>query len=157
MNNVISINWQWLNFDALSNTQLYQLLKLRQDVFILEQKCLYSDMDDVDANCIHLLGYQGETLTAYLRLIPAQYHASNNIALGRIISLASSRGAGLGLAMMQQAMDYTLEHYPNINIQLGAQCYLQAFYEKFNFKAISEPYDEDGIMHIDMLFTRKNN
>ena len=157
MNNAISINWQWLSFDELSNTQLYQLLKLRQDVFVVEQDCIYSDMDNLDFNCIHLLGYQGETLTAYLRFIPAEFHSSNNIAFGRIISLAVNRGAGIGLAMMQQAMDYAFEHYPKLNIQLGAQCYLQAFYEKFNFKAISEPYDEDGIMHIDMLFKRENN
>jgi ElaA protein len=157
MNNTVSINWQWRSFDELNNTQLYQLLKLRQDVFILEQECLYPDIDGLDSNCIHLLGYEGEILAAYLRFIPPEYHSSNNIAFGRITSLALKRGVGIGFAIMHQAMDYALEHYPNLNIQLGAQCYLQGFYEKFNFKAISEPYDEDGIMHIDMLFKRENN
>jgi len=143
--------WSWFEFQQLSNIQLYDLLKLRQDVFIIEQNCIYPDIDGLDQKCRHLLGYDDEQLVAYLRLIPANYHGSGNIALGRIISLASKRGTGIGKTMMQQALLYASQHLPKQNIQLAAQCYLQKFYQSFGFNPISEPYDEDGIQHIDML------
>ena len=151
MSHSSTINWNWYQFQQLNITQLYELLKIRQDVFIIEQHCIYPDIDGLDPNCLHLLGYDGGDLIAYMRLIPADFHPSGNIALGRIISLATKRGTGIGKTMMQQAMEYTAEHYPQQDVQLAAQYYLRGFYQNFGFSSISEPYDEDGIRRIDML------
>ena len=157
MSQISAINWDWYQFQQLSKKQLYDLLKLRQDVFVIEQQCIYPDIDGLDPDCIHLLGYDGDHLSAYLRLIPAAFHQSGNVALGRIISLATQRGSGIGKAMMQQAMLYASKHYPEQDVQLSAQYHLQAFYQKFGFSSISEPYDEDGIQHIDMLYNHKSD
>ncbi len=145
------MNWNWYSFNELSNHQLYDLLQLRQDVFIIEQDCIYPDLDGLDFNCLHLLGYQDEQLIAYLRLIPAEFHPSKNTAFGRIISKSKNRGAGIGKLMVESAINYSKEHYPRKNIQLSAQQHLQEFYQKFGFISFGEAYDEDGIMHIDML------
>jgi len=152
MSKAAEIKWNWYQFNQLSNKQLYDVLALRQEVFIVEQQCIYPDIDGLDVDCIHLLGLDEEQIIAYLRLIPAAIHESGNIALGRIISIASNRGAGIGKAMMQQAMSYITELFPKQNVQLAAQFYLHDFYQKFGFESISEPYDEDGILHIDMLY-----
>lgn len=146
------IVWTWHHFEQLSNHQLYDLLKIRQDVFIVEQHCIYPDIDGLDVNCLHLLGYVREQLVAYLRLIPSDFHCSGNIALGRIVSLASLRGLGIGKKMMKQAMTYIAAYFPHQSIQLSAQFHLLNFYQNYGFNCISEPYDEDGIKHIDMLF-----
>ena len=148
------LDWNWYQFQQLDQQQLYDLLKLRQDVFVLEQQCLYQDIDDLDPECLHLLGYDDQHLVAYLRLIPAEFHQPGNISLGRIISVGSRRRTGVGIALMQQAMSYVSANYPQQDIQIGAQSHLQAFYEKFGFKCISEPYDDDGIMHIKMLLQK---
>ncbi|RLA03873.1 MAG: GNAT family N-acetyltransferase [Gammaproteobacteria bacterium] len=148
----LDVNWIWSQFQDLSNDQLYQLLKLRQDVFILEQQCFYPDMDDLDSDCIHLLGYQNNELVAYLRLIPAEFHDSGNIALGRIIAKSTQRGSGLGKAMMTEAMDYLQKHFPEQDVQMSAQDHLQKFYNNFGFSSVAEAYDEDGIPHIMMLY-----
>ncbi|MCP3673420.1 MAG: GNAT family N-acetyltransferase [Gammaproteobacteria bacterium] len=153
MNGTSKIVWTWRSFEQLSNCQLYDLLKVRQDVFIVEQHCIYPDIDGLDVNCLHLVGYDSEQLIAYLRLIPADFHCSGNIALGRIVSLASKRGLGIGKMMMQQVMTYITKHFPHQSIQLSAQFHLLTFYQNMGFNSISEPYDEDGIKHIDMLFT----
>ena len=121
-------------------------------MFVVEQQCIYLDIDGLDPKCLHLLGYDGEQLVAYLRLIPSDVHQSGNIALGRIISSSANRGAGIGIAMMKQAMQYIAQHYPEQDVQLAAQFYLRSFYEKFGFTSISEPYDDDGIKHIDMIY-----
>ena len=151
------IVWTWHHFEQLSNHQLYDLLKIRQDVFIVEQQCIYPDIDGLDVNCLHLVGYDKEQLVAYLRLIPADFHHSGNIALGRIISLASMRGLGIGKMMMQQTMTYITEHFPSQPVQLSAQFHLLNFYQNYGFSSISEPYDEDGIRHIDMLHVQTND
>jgi len=152
MSQLSTIDWSWHQFQQLSVIQLYQLLKLRQQVFIVEQQCLYHDIDGLDLNCLHLLGYEGEQLVAYLRLIPAAFHNSGNVSLGRILSCATKRGTGIGKALMQQAMQFLTENYASQKIQLSAQFYLLNFYQNFGFERISEPYDDDGILHIDMLY-----
>lgn len=157
MSKLPSLQWQWREFEQLTNQQLYDLLKVRQDVFVIEQECFYPDMDGLDQDCLHLLGYDGEQLVGYLRLIPAEIHQSGNVALGRIITLIEKRSAGIGSVMVKLAMEYCRENYPAKHIQLSAQYHLVAFYEKFGFSCISEPYDEDGIMHIDMLYQQNSS
>ena len=152
MNKISNIDWYWYQFQQLSILQLYDLLKFRQDVFIIEQQCIYPDIDGLDPQCMHLLGYENEQLVAYLRLIPAEFHRSGNIALGRIISSAQKRRSGLGRIMMQKAIQFALKQYPAQDIQLSAQYHLRRFYQNLGFNSISEAYDEDGIQHIDMLY-----
>lgn len=130
------------------------MLKLRQDVFILEQTCLYSDIDELDPHCIHLLGIDNDLsktkLAAYLRIIPADHHSSGYTSLGRILTAADYRGQSLGKAMMQETMHYLAEHYDGEMIHMSAQFYLEKFYAGFGFETVSKPYDDDGIMHLDM-------
>ncbi len=152
MNSIPGISWHWYSFHELSNSQLYSLLKLRQDVFIIEQECLYPDMDDLDQHCMHLLGYEGEQLIACLRLIPEEFSNSGNTSLGRIITISHKRGMGLGSLLMNETMAYLVEHFSGKKIQLSAQHHLQSYYYKYGFERFGEPYDEDGILHIAMLF-----
>ncbi len=113
---------------------------------------IYPDIDDLDKDCIHLLGYQGENLVACLRLIPADWHPSGNIALGRILTHLNTRGTGTGKALMRETMAYLNKEYPEQKVQMSAQHHLQVFYQSYGFNSIGEPYDEDGIPHIAMLF-----
>ena len=145
-----AVQWQWHTFDDLTNAQLYELLKLRQDIFILEQQCFYSDLDDQDQISFHLLGRVDDRLVAYLRVIPKSIDGVDYMVIGRVLTDASQRGAGTGRAMMHETMSYLAEHFKDKPVQLSAQQYLTDFYASFGFKAISEPYDEDGIMHLDM-------
>jgi ElaA protein len=151
-----SIIWQWKSFDDLAANELYRLLKLRQDVFILEQQCLYPDLDDLDPACLHLLGIIRGDLQAYLRFIPAEHHNSGNIALGRILTHQTLRGKGIATGMMRETMSFLEHSYPGELVQLSAQQHLCNFYQRFGFEPISDPYDEDGIMHVDMLFKPEN-
>ena len=156
MNHASQIDWSWYQFQQLSNIELYAVLKLRQEVFIIEQKCIYPDLDGLDLKALHLLGFDDKKLMAYLRLIPVTFHKSAHITFGRIISSKAKRGLGIGKALMQQAMQYSAEHFPAQNIQLSAQYHLVDFYHNFGFKNISEPYDDDGIMHVDMLYEQNH-
>jgi len=159
MNSIPGVTWHWHSFQELSNSQLYTMLKLRQDVFIIEQDCIYPDIDDLDQQCTHLLGYEGKQLIAYLRLIPANFSHSGNTSLGRIITMYDKRGIGLGGALMSETMAYIAEHFPGKKVQMSAQHHLQSFYQKYGFTSFDEPYDEDGILHIAMLYdpTKSSN
>jgi len=148
------MHWLWLAFKDLSVEQLYALLQLRQDVFILEQQCLYADLDNLDQHCMHLLAVDEHLsttkLAAYLRIIPAEHHASGYTTLGRILTSADYRGQGLGKHLMQETMAYLNTQHRGETIHMSAQSYLEKFYASFGFKTVSEPYDDDGILHIDM-------
>ncbi|MDF1795091.1 MAG: GNAT family N-acetyltransferase [Coxiellaceae bacterium] len=145
------MKWQWQTFESLNNQQLYQLLQLRSAVFVVEQQCIYQDLDGIDQQSWHLLGYEDEQLVVYLRI----FIDNNQSVIGRIVTAQSHRGKGLGKEMMQQAMDYIQLHndrFPQ-KIYLMAQHYLEGFYQSFGFETTSEPFDEDGIPHIDMLYS----
>ena len=144
------VNWQWYQFDQLDTDLLYRVLKLRQDVFILEQQCLYLDLDGKDQDSSHLIGTLDGEVVAYLRVLSKDINQQTTMVIGRVLTHASQRGTGAGKTLLQKTLDYLADHYPDLPVQLSAQLYLQRFYESFGFAAISEPYDEDGIMHIDM-------
>lgn len=145
-----AVEWQWQTFAELSTSELYDILKLRQDVFILEQQCFYLDMDDQDQISLHLSGRIEGKLLAYIRVIPKQKNDEDIMIIGRVIVDPSLRGTGAGKAMMRETLDFIAEHHPGLTVELSAQEYLFKFYQSFGFVPISEPYDEDGIMHIDM-------
>ncbi|SHI08993.1 GNAT family N-acetyltransferase [Ferrimonas marina] len=145
--NVFEVSWQWLPFQQLSVNQLYELLKLREQVFQLEQSSLYPDLDDKDQIAHHLLVTQNEQLIGYLRLIPTD----SAIKLGRIVLTEATRGQALGRELVQAGIARALSVAPSLPITLSAQQALQSYYEDFGFRACSLPYDDGGVMHLDMV------
>jgi ElaA protein len=149
------MHWLCLKFSELSTTQLYQLLKLRVDVFVVEQNCPYPELDDKDHQdgVYHLLGYQDEQLVACARLL-APGISYPQVSLGRIANAQKYRKHGLGKKLLNTALAQCERLWPQQDIQIGAQLYLISFYENFNFKRHSQDYLEDDIPHLDMLLTK---
>ena len=147
-NKALNIDWFWSAFDNLTNLQLEAMLRLRQQVFIVEQNCPYLDADGKDQYAFHLLGYLKDELIATLRYFP-RYKDYNNLAsLGRVCTTKKLRNYGVGQELMKQAIYYSEQNYPEQAIQIGAQSYLEKFYCGFGFERISEEYLEDDIPHI---------
>lgn len=135
-------------FDALTTLELYEILKLRNEVFVVEQTCPYQDCDGKDINAIHLCVYD-PTLVGYLRiLLPGAYY--DEAAIGRVVIHTSHRKTGLGRDMMSKAIAYMGEHNM-LPIRISAQAYLQKFYEGLGFEKVSDIYLEDDIEHMEML------
>ncbi|SHE81405.1 ElaA protein [Microbulbifer donghaiensis] len=148
------VQWQWLGFAELSRDQLYEILRIRQEIFTVEQNCAYQDADGKDQFAWHLAGWKTATespqLLAYLRVVfPGKKYAEPSI--GRVLTVAESRGSGLGKELMARAVRLTAEAYPGMPIRISAQQHLKGFYREFGFEQVSVPYDEDGIPHIEML------
>ncbi|ENM3878332.1 TPA: GNAT family N-acetyltransferase [Vibrio cholerae] len=145
------INWQCISFCQLTTQQLYELLKLRVDVFVVEQTCPYPELDNKDTlnEVHHLLGYQDGELVACARLLPAGV-SYPSVSLGRVATKASARGNGLGHQLLQTALEQCQNLWPQQSIEIGAQEHLREFYARYGFVATSETYLEDGIPHIDM-------
>lgn len=147
--------YQWRTFAELTTSELYQLLQLRQQVFVVEQHCPYLDADGLDQDAWHLLGRHTATerpeLVACLRVIfPGKKH--NGPAIGRLVTAPAVRGQGIGRELMLKALHDTTLRYPGQPITISAQCYLEDFYLSLGFVTVSEPYDEDGISHVDMVY-----
>ena len=149
---ILFMQLQWLCklFETLTNTELYALLRLRSEVFVVEQNCVFLDLDNKDQTCHHLLGYDGETLVAAARLLGPNA-AYQQMSIGRVVSSPAYRGTGTGKALMQQAITECYKSFGNGDIKIGAQLYLKTFYESFGFVQTSDIYDEDGIDHIEMV------
>lgn len=143
------IKWTCLPFAQLSLPSLYALLRLRADVFIVEQNCVYQDLDNYDQQASHLFGQQGEKLIACARLLaPGVKYPSASI--GRVATAQGVRGTGSGRALMQIAISHCTKQWPEAGISISAQAYLESFYNSLGFKTVSAPYMEDGIPHIEM-------
>ncbi len=145
--------WHWRTFEELTTQELYDILALRQEVFALEQKCLYQDLDYQDQKCHHLLGIKNHKLVAYLRLFPQHTLYPDAISFGRVLTAPSTRGQGYAKDAMHQVIQYVdsvLRHSKSVPAIISAQLYLKDFYAKYGLKAVGEPYDEDGIPHIKM-------
>lgn len=143
--------WDFLAFDQLDVHTLYAVLRLRTEVFVLEQQCLFQDMDDTDQQAMHLLGRDGAgRLSGYARCFgPGAKFAEASI--GRVITAPHARGSGAGHVLMREAIGRLHNHWGPQPIRIGAQARLRAFYEAHGFAVASAPYDEDGIPHIEML------
>lgn len=144
------MNWLLKTFEELSNLELYNILQLRSAVFVVEQNCVYQDMDGDDVQCHHLFA-QNELghILAYCRIVPPGLHYEQ-ASIGRVISNPKYRGTGAGIALMNQAIAQTKQLYPNTGIKIGAQQYLTKFYQAFGFVQSSDMYLEDNIPHIKM-------
>ncbi len=149
--------WQTKAFTELSLNQLYDVLKLRIDIFVVEQTCFYPDLDgekdqlDRHPQTLHLLGYQGEQLVAYLRILPKGQSYPDNISIGRVVIAVNARECGLGHELMTEALQLCQHHFPHEQIKISAQQHLKSYYQKHGFTQVSDMYLEDGIPHIGML------
>lgn len=146
------LHWIAKKFPELSTAELYAVVQLRVEVFILEQHCFYRELDGLDQQCIHLMAFDpnNETLAAYSRIVPPGL-AFSEPAIGRVITAAAYRGTGLGRELMKRSIVLCETHYPHQAIRIGAQAHLQEFYAELGFRAASDIYDEDGIPHLEML------
>lgn len=149
------MQWQCLPFEQLTTHQLYDLLKLRVDVFVVEQNCPYPELDNSDrqAGTHHLLGYQNDELVAYLRLLPPGTTYANT-SIGRVLTAANARGTGAGHKLLIQGLEHAERLWPDHTIDIGAQSHLQHYYGRYGFEVISAEYLEDGIPHVDMRLTK---
>jgi ElaA protein len=146
----MTIDWHFAPFARLTPQQVHDLYRLRLAVFVVEQNCVFQDIDGVDPQCWHLLGYSASGLVAYCRLLPAGLKFAEP-SIGRVITAPSVRGTGMGRVLMREAMMRARELWPGQALRIGAQAHLENFYNEFGFVKDSEPYDEDGILHIEML------
>ncbi len=145
-----ALTWRCLPFDALSPRALYDLLRLRTDVFVIEQNCVFQDMDGADPDCHHLLGEREGRLLAYARLVPAGLKFAE-ASIGRVVSDPTTRGTGMGHALMREAVSHLHMRWGQQPIRIGAQAHLQSFYRQHGFEPAGPLYIEDGIDHIEML------
>ena len=149
------IQWRWLPFSAMSAHTLYRLLQLRAEVFVVEQACVFLDLDDLDAQCLHVLGEAVDAdgsvhLHASTRLVPPGA-AFDGASIGRVVTAPSARGGGIGHALMAESLRLLEQLWGPQPIRIGAQAHLESFYNRHGFVSDNKPYIEDGIPHIEML------
>ncbi|MEA9392376.1 GNAT family N-acetyltransferase [Acerihabitans sp. TG2] len=144
----MNLTWYDWHQGELTTHRLYDILALRNAVFIIEQACLYQDVDgqDLRDGNRHVAGYWDDTLVAYARILAT----GDRLVIGRVIIAPPARGLRLGHQLMERALAVCETHWPGQGISLSAQAHLQDFYRQFGFKAVTDIYDEDGIMHIGM-------
>ena len=146
----MNISWSCKTFHALTPHELYSILQLRNEVFIVEQNCPYQDCDDKDQQSYHFMGWQDRKLVAYTRLLPPGL-AYEETSIGRVVTSPSVRGTKIGRELMINSIDKLGELFGKSAIKIGAQLYLKNFYESLGFIPCSEVYLEDGIEHIKMI------
>ena len=144
LTNMPKITTEWRRFEQLSADLLYEILRFRQSIFVVEQRSPYADLDGLDQETWHLLMRSEDELAGYLRLIPMP------IRIGRVAVAPQLRRHGLGRCLMEEGLRFCRERYPAQDIILAAQLNLVRFYSSFGFVVISEPYDDFGVMHIEM-------
>lgn len=142
------------SFQELNVSELYELLRLRSEVFVVEQNCVFLDMDYKDQQCYHVLLFCEGKLAAYSRLVPPGL-SYKEVSIGRVISSPAFRGMGMGKKIMELSIQECQEIFGKKDVRIGAQVYATKFYTSLGFVAEGDPYDEDGIAHIEMV--RKAN
>jgi ElaA protein len=143
------IEWRLIKFPDLTPYELYDALRLRSEVFVVEQNCVFLDQDSMDEHCYHLSGYNNEQLVAYSRIVPPGIIYKES-SIGRVVTSLLMRKTGIGKELMHRAIKAIYDIYGNSPIKIGAQLYLKSFYESFGFMQASDVYLEDGIKHIYM-------
>lgn len=137
-------------FNELTTHELYEILKIRAEVFVIEQKCIYNDIDDKDFKSVHIMIKDNDKIAAYIRVLePGVSYETSSI--GRVLVDANFRKKGLARTIVNEGINYIKNNYDDKKITIGAQEYLKKFYESLGFKGISDVYLEDGIPHLDMF------
>ncbi|MBS0350215.1 MAG: GNAT family N-acetyltransferase [Proteobacteria bacterium] len=149
-NPCLTVEWRLQKFAELSPFELYSILRLRSEVFVVEQKSIYLDLDNKDQLVYHLGGWQGKNLVAYSRLISPGISYSEP-SIGRVVTAVNQRRFGVGRALLQESIRLIELLFNGKQIRISAQLYLKKFYESYGFIQDSEVYDEDGIQHIQMI------
>ena len=144
------MNWIIKKFDDLTPHELYTIMQLRNEVFVVEQNCVYQDADNKDQQCWHLMGWQGDLLAAYTRIVPTGV-IYDLPSIGRVVTSPSIRKTGIGKPLMEKSIETVEKLFGKTSIQIGAQLYLKKFYKSLGFQQSSEMYLEDGIEHIEMI------
>lgn len=151
----MNINWKWLHFSALDPHQLYTILRIRQEVFAVEQNCPYLDADGIDYHAWHLLGFTPHPeFVAYLRLIEPNRKFSEP-SIGRVLTVSAVRGQGIGRQLMVEGIRGSQVRFPGQGIRISAQHQLEGFYRDLGFQTVSEPYLEEGMLHLQMYLAPK--
>lgn len=146
----MKLNWVFKKFDELMPAELYAIMQLRNEVFVVEQDCVYQDADNKDQRSWHLAGWNQEILAAYTRIIPPGV-AYKEASIGRVVSSPKYRGTGTGRELMKMSISKAFDQFKCSEIKIGAQVYLTKFYQSLGFIPCSPEYLEDGIPHIEML------
>ena len=146
---IMNLTWYHKHFKDLTTNELYQILQLRNEVFIVEQNCPFQDLDDKDFKCFHLLGFDTDSqkILAYTRIVPKGV-SYEEASIGRVVTSPLARGRGIGKVLMLKSIELLEELYGGVPIKIGAQYYLKKFYESLGFQQVGEIYLEDGIEHI---------
>lgn len=147
---VEQLAWRIESYQDLSLDRLYAILAARAAVFVVEQDCPYQDLDGLDEYGLHVGAWRGKELLAYARVLPAGWRFEEP-SIGRVLSVESVRGTGLGRELMRRSIDVASERYAGHGLRISAQQYLEKFYADFGFRTVSDPYPEDGIPHIEMF------
>lgn len=143
--------WTCKKFQELSVDELYSILRLRSDIFVVEQNCVFLDLDNKDQKCFHMMGWDGNNLVASTRLVPKGVSYPDYHSIGRVVNSRDYRRLGLGKELMAVSIEKCIELFGDSPIKIGAQLYLKKFYESLGFVQTGEIYDEDGIDHIEMI------
>ena len=149
------LNIKIKTFKELTTNELYDVLQLRSEVFVVEQDCVYQDIDGKDHKAYHVLGYKQDQLVAYTRVFKSGDYF-NEASIGRVVVKLNERSHSYGYDIMQSSIDLLLKSFGAKQIKISAQTYLKRFYNNLNFKEIGEEYLEDGIPHIAMIFSKQN-
>jgi ElaA protein len=151
------LEWRWKKFDSLTSLEVYSMLAARSAVFVVEQNCVYGDIDGLDVGAWHLLVYgpaaagratdSDAPLAGYLRVLLPDAD-DTDVRIGRVLTTQAFRGIGLGNAMLERALVHIRSQWPDTAIRLHAQAHLQKFYGAFGFAPASDIHDDDGIPHV---------
>lgn len=137
-------------FKELTTQELYDILQLRSEVFVVEQDCVYQDLDGKDQKALHVIGYKENKIVAYTRIFNPEFYFEE-ASIGRVVVAENQRQHKYGYDIMRASIDAVKEHYNETTIKISAQCYLKKFYTNLGFNEIDEEYLEDGIPHIAMI------
>lgn len=146
----MNITWILKKFDELSPHELYAILQLRNEVFAIEQNCVYPDMDNKDQPSLHVMGWDNDQLKAYSRIIPPGI-AYTEPSVGRVVTSPSVRGKGVGKELMEKSLEHIYNLFGNTPVKIGGQLYLKKFYSDMGFIQSGDVYLEDEIEHIEMV------
>ena len=144
------MNWILKKFDDLTSNELYAIMQLRNEVFVVEQNCVYQDADNKDLVSYHFMGWANNKLMAYTRILPPGVAYTKEPSIGRVVTSPSARGSGIGRELMEKSIEELYKLFGETPIKIGAQLYLLKFYTSLGFQQTSSIYLEDDIEHIEM-------